>query len=437
MKKLLAVMTVLWGGGALGLWYWNDVRTQSVSYRTVALKKGDLLATINATGTIEPEEVIDVGAQVAGAVQSFGPDPRDPQKSVSYGSPVEQGAVLARLDDALYRARVDQARANLSKAEADVEQAEAKLRHAERELDRQHKLQKRGAGMIAAQEVDASQADYETAKAGLALANSAVAVAKANLEETTVNLGYTTIRSPVKGVILDRRVNLGQTVVASLNAPSLFLIARDLRRMEIWASVNETDIGSIHPGQVVRFTVGAFPGESFRGKVAQIRLNASMVQSVVTFTVVVEVDNSSGKLLPYLTARLQFEVEERKDVLLVPNGALRWQPRPQHVAPEAQEEFAEIERRRTAHRGPEPASPGAGPTSASVASEGVLWVRWGEFVRPRVVRVGLTDGLLSEVSGDNLSAGTEVVVGVTRQAEDEGVYSILPHAKQIEKKGKK
>src|SRR5262249_7515003 len=150
----------------------------------------------------------------------------------------------------------------------------------------------------------------------------------------------------------------------SLNAPSLFLIARDLRRMEIWASVNETDIGSIHPGQAVRFTVGAFPGESFRGKVAQIRLNASMVQSVVTDTVVVEVDNPSGKLLPYLTARLQFEVEERKDVLLVPNGALRWQPRPQHVAPEAREEFAEIERRRTAHRGPEPARSGAGPESA-------------------------------------------------------------------------
>ena len=160
-------------------------------------------------------------------------------------------------------------------------------------------------------------------------------VAKANLEEASVNLGYTTIRSPVKGVILDRRVNIGQTVVASLNAPSLFLIAKDLSRMEIWASVNETDVGSIHVGQGVRFTVGAFPHDTFRGKVAQIRLNASMSQSVVTYTVVVEVENRSGKLLPYLTARLQFEVEERHDVLLVPNAALRWQPSARHVIPEA------------------------------------------------------------------------------------------------------
>ena len=163
--------------------------------------------------------------------------------------------------------------------------------------------------MVAVQEYDAALTAYESARAVLAVGQGALAVARADLEEATVNLGYTTIRSPVKGVILDRRVNLGQTVSAGVNVPSLFLIARDLDRLEIWSSVNEADIGSIHEGQVVRFTVRALPRESFEGKVSQIRLNASMAKSVVTYTVVVSVDNSGGRLLPYLTARLTFEVE--------------------------------------------------------------------------------------------------------------------------------
>src|SRR5262249_54104762 len=160
-----------------------------------------------------------------------------------------------------------------------------KLKQAERELDRSRRLLNRGPGMIPPQEAENAQASYEVARAVVSVSESSASVARAHLDEATVNLGYTTIRSPVKGVILDRRVNIGQTVVASLNAPSLFLIAKDLSRMEIWASVNETDIGSVHAGQDVHFTVGAFPSERFEGKVSQIRLNASMVQNVVTYTV--------------------------------------------------------------------------------------------------------------------------------------------------------
>ena len=163
--------------------------------------------------------------------------------------------MLARLDAALFQARLDQARGRVAKAEADIEQAEAKLRQADRELDRANKLKARGTVVIAAQEYDACLADHESAKAALAVSRGSLLVARADLEEATVNLGYTTIRSPVKGIILDRRINVGQNVVASLNAPSLFLIARDLSRLEIWSSVNETDIGSIHEGQAVRFTV--------------------------------------------------------------------------------------------------------------------------------------------------------------------------------------
>ena len=204
---------------------------------------------------------------------------------------------------------------------------------------------------VAEQEYDTDLATYESAKATLGVTQSELLVAQADLEEATVNLGYTTIRSPVKGIVLDRRINIGQTVVASLNAPSLFLIAKDLSRLEIWSSVNETDIGSIHGGQRVRFTVGTLPQEEFEGNVSKIRLNASMAQNVVTYTVVISVDNSSGRLLPYLTTRLQFEVEKREHVLLVPNAAFRWQPRVQNVVPDERETYALALRLRAAVKG--------------------------------------------------------------------------------------
>ena len=165
---------------------------------------------------------------------------------------------------------------------------------------------------------DTSQADLETKKPALAAAEAAVEQAKANLETAQTNVNYCTITSPVKGVIVDRRVNMGQTVVSSLSAPSLFLIARDLTRMQLWASVNEADIGQIHPGQPVQFTVDAFANTTFRGEVSQIRLNANMTQNVVTYTVVVTTDNTSGRLLPYMTANVKFEVAKRNKVLLVP-----------------------------------------------------------------------------------------------------------------------
>ena len=430
MKKLLFAIAVLWGGGALGLYYYNDAKGQHVAYRTVKVSRGDLLATINATGTIEPEEVVDVGAQIAGEIREFGKDPRDPAKSISYGTPVEQGTVLARIADALFKARVDQDKASLIHAEAEVAQAEAKIRQTERELDRSRKLTNKN--FATATELDTSLANHETAIATLALSKAAVALARANLEEAEVNLAYTTITSPVKGVILDRRVNIGQTVVASLNAPSLFLIAKDLSRLEIWASVNETDIGAIHPGQAVKFSVASFPRETFTGVVSQVRLNASMTQSVVTYTVVVGVDNASGKLLPYLTARLLFEVEGRTGVLLVPNAALRWKPKLAQVVETARADYAKSHRAR----------PVDGENSAKAPTEepsrpATLWVRAGEFVRPVEVKVGLTDGLKTEIAaGGDLIEGSDVVVGQSQGEEDEGgtASPFLPKIKNAKAK---
>jgi HlyD family secretion protein len=428
MKKLLMLLSVLWGGGAYGVWYWSDQTGRTVTYRTVRITRGDVCSTISATGTLEPEEVVDVGAQVAGLIKSFGSDPRNPARSVTYGTHVEEGTVLARLDSALFHARVGQASGRVAKAKADIEQAQAKLRHAERELERARKLLAKRT--LSQQEYDADLADYESARATLSLNESELLVAQADLEEATVNLGYTTIRSPVKGIVLDRRINIGQTVVASLNAPSLFLIAKDLSRLEIWSSVNETDIGSIHESQNVRFTVGTLPREEFEGKVSKIRLNASMSQNVVTYTVVISVDNSSGRLLPYLTTRIHFEVEKRERVLLVPSAALRWEPRVHDVVPEERQTYSMTVHQRGSDKG---------DSSRSTAlteddSVGTLWVRRGDFVKPLRVAVGLSDGSNTEISGTGLSEGAKVVVGASRADSNPDALSILPHTRSEQKK---
>jgi HlyD family secretion protein len=224
---------------------------------------------------------------------------------------------------------------------------------------------------------------------------------KAALRTAKTNLGYTTIKSPVRGVIIDRRVNIGQTVVASLNAPSLFLIAKDLRRMQVWASVNEADIGRIEKDMPVRFTVDAQPGRTFRGKVAQIRMNATMTQNVVTYTVVVTTDNTSGKLLPYLTANVQFEAERRSNVLLAPNAALRWKPQASQI-----EEASKTD---------------ALSTDATNAQDrGCLWIAaGGGHVRPLAVTVGASDGMVTEISGSAAKEGMQAVAGEAGQEERE------------------
>ena len=225
---------------------------------------------------------------------------------------------------------------------------------------------------------------------------------KASVETARINLGYCTIKSPVRGTIIDRRVNIGQTVVASLNAPSLFLIAKDLTKMQVWASVNEADIGHIRVDMPVRFTVDAYPGQTFRGKVTQIRMNATMTQNVVTYTVVVTTDNSSGKLLPYLTANVQFEMDQRADVLLVPNAALRWKPQASQIDPVVSKTAISAE-------------------SANTQDRGCLWVEAnGRLVRPLEVVVGVSDGTMTEIGGSGVKEGMQVILGEEGQGDTEG-----------------
>jgi HlyD family secretion protein len=254
-----------------------------------------------------------------------------------------------------------------------------------------------------------------------------VAQAQAALDSAQQNLRYCTIVSPVKGIIIDRRVNIGQTVVSSLSAPSLFLIAKDLTRIQVWVSVNEADIGNVHPGQAVTFTIDAFPNQVFHGQITNIRLNATMTQNVVTYTVAVTTDNADGKLLPYLTANVRFVTGSRDNVLVVPNAALRWQPQSNQIAPQ----FRQAEGTSTAaRRNPPPASaPGA---DAAGPRHGTVWVEQGEFVQPVSVSVGLTDGTLTEVEGPEVAEGMRVVVGEPLPQTSGGpVPSASPFTPQI------
>jgi HlyD family secretion protein len=286
--------------------------------------------------------------------------------------------------------------------------------------------------VIADVDYDSAQNAWETAtanvpssEANLEKAKRTVEMKQAILDKAEKNLGYCTIRSPVKGVIVDRRVNIGQTVVASLQAPSLFLLAKDLSRLQVWASVNEADIGNISKGQTVTFTVDTYPTDTFKGVVNKVRLNANMTQNVVTYTVEVTTENPvdkdhpNGKLLPYLTANLQFKVAEVKDVLLVPNAALRWQPKQDMVAPEYRDEFVQALRRKAA---PEEGKQAPGGGDKQPHNRATVWVEDGEFVRPVKVRTGLTDGFRTKVvladpdkDKDELKEGTPLVVGLNQK----------------------
>ncbi len=442
MKRFLfglLVLLIILGVGAGGVyWLRSRAKTQQTEFRTAAVKRGDLVVTISATGTVEPEEVIDVGAQVAGLINYFGKDKNG--TPVDYGSDVEEGMVLAKIDDVLYQADVNQAQASVDlaksgiiRAQADLGQMKAKLEQSQGDWERAQKLGPSDA--LAETTYDAYKATYEIAKANVAVGEATILQmkdtvnqAQAQLMRVQRNLGYCTITSPVKGVIIDRRVNMGQTVVSSLNAPSLFLIAKDLKRMQVWVAVNEADIGNIHAGQPVTFTADAFPGQTFTGEVGKVRLNATMTQNVVTYTVEVVTDNSSGRLLPYLTANAQFEVSRHKDVLQVPNAALRWMPRTEQIAPDFRQG---PQKDATSQSAQEPAAETQATTEEAPAAteestargHGIVWVQDGQYVKPIRVRTGSTDNSMTEVSGRNLKEGMLVVTGERKAGTDEAAVT--------------
>jgi HlyD family secretion protein len=423
IKKVMVALILLGLVGGVAAWYFHR-DSEPTTFRTARVARGDLLVSISATGTLQPEEVIDVGAQVAGQIVAFGKDADG--KTVDYGSHVDVGTVLAQIDDSLYQAQaaeadaqIRQAHAGLQVASANLEQAKARLDQAQRDWERAQKLGPSEA--LAQASYDSYRSAYEVAQASVAVSEATILQAQATVAQAEAagrrahrNLDYTTIRSPVKGVIIDRRVNTGQTVVASLNAPSLFLLAKDLTRMQVWVAVNEADIGRIQPGQPVIFTVDAFPGQRLQGEVGKVRLNASMTQNVVTYTVEIVTENPSGRLLPYLTANVQFELDRRQNVLMVPNAALRWTPSADQIAPPARNPSAAQaeDTRRNGSGNPHPRS-----APDSDTGRGTLWIIEGRYVRPIPVRTGPSDGAMTEIWGSDLTEGQEIVLGVqTRTA---------------------
>ena len=446
IKNILIVVIALGLVSAASVWYVRREKSTDSPFRTAPITRGDIVATISATGTVEPEEVIDVGAQVAGRITEFGKDKAG--KSIDYGSQVEEGMVLALVDPSVYQSQVDQvdaqvkqAEAGVTRAQADLGQFQAKLTQAQRDWDRAQKIGPSDA--MAQVDYDAYESAYDSAKANVEVGKAAVEQAKravlqqsAQLKLAKQNLGYCTIASPVKGVIIDRRVNIGQTVVSSLSAPSLFLLAKDLNRMQVWVAVNEADIGNIHPGQKATFTADAYPGQTFDGEVSKVRLNATMTQNVVTYTVEVTTDNSSGKLLPYLTANVSFETNRHSDVLMVPNAALRWTPQAEQVAPDVRESMAptsstepsapRADRRSGSGGSGGPGGSGgggrqrsttrpAGNASANPHRPGTIWVVDGNYVRPVEVISGLSDGKNTEIRGEKVTENMQVVIGETQQ----------------------
>jgi len=354
-------------------------------YRLQAVERGDVSQVVSANGTINPVTLVNVGTQVSGTVKKL---------HVDFNSKVEQGQVLLELDDALLSAQQKQSLANVNSAAASLELAAANEARALTLFKQEY---------VSQQEVDTAIQARKAAEAQLQLARAAV-------EKDSANLAYSVIRSPVSGVVVDRSVDVGQTVAASLQTPTLFKIAQDLSKMQIHANFAEADIGNIRIGQTVHFTVDAFPEKHFQGDVMQVRLNPVIQQNVVTYDVVVNVNNPEHILLPGMTAYVSITVAERKGALLVPNAALRFKP-------------ASGGKR----GGVPPGSKTKGDAARSGADgfPGKVYVQGPGGLVPVSVATGITDNRNTEVIRGDLKEGDMVVVGETTAANAQGGSSPL------------
>ena len=314
-KTLLIVLVVaLLGGGAYGYYRYTQ-KPEAPTITTARVTRGDLAETVGATGTLQAVTTVQVGTQVSGTIKALNAD---------FNSLVRKGQVLARLDPSLIQSQIEQARANLIRAEADLERLRVSLDDARTKLARAKELAAKK--LIAQTELEAADVNVRSAEAQLRSQMAGVTQSQASLRQNQVNLAHTVIESPIDGLVISRNVDVGQTVAASMSAPTLFVLAADLTKMQVLASLDESDVGRIRPGQAVRFRVDAFPTDEFTGNVTQVRLQPTTVQNVVTYQTVIDVPNPGLKLKPGMTANVNIEIARRDDVIRVPNGALRFRP---------------------------------------------------------------------------------------------------------------
>lgn len=327
---------------AVGLWFAFGRGGPVIAYRTAAVETGDITTAIAASGKLQAIDTVEIGSQVSGQIVALEAD---------FNTVVTKGQVLARIDPGTFSARATQAqaqaaaaRSQVAEADARVREAEARLLEATRDLASKKALADRG--FFAARSLQTVEANVAAARAGLAAARASVGGARegvrqagASVTQNALDVARTVIRSPINGVVIDRTIDLGQTVAASLQAPKLFVIAEDLSRMKVEAAVDEADIGRVKVGQPVKFTVDAFPDDSFRGTVSQVRIAGTETQNVVTYTVVIDAPNPDGRLLPGMTANAEIVLGELRGVLKAPAAALRWRPKTESAAPKSPSGF--------------------------------------------------------------------------------------------------
>jgi HlyD family secretion protein len=318
---IAAVIVAVAAAAAAYYWTSRDAK-QAPTYRFARVERGPLTATVAASGTLNPVTSVQVGTQVSGQVKEL---------FVDFNSPVKAGQLIARIDPETFQYRVRQNEADLEAARAAVARAQVSLANAQRELSRTRELVQRE--FVSPADLDRAQAQFDLAKAEVNNVQAVVAQRAAQLASARVDLARTEIRAPVDGVVIKRSVDVGQTVAASLQAPELFVIARDLRDMQVETSIDEADVGRMRVGQRATFTVDAFPGRTFSGEVRQVRKSAQTVQNVVTYTVLVSAANPDGQLMPGMTANVRIVTDTRESVLKVANAALRFRPPGESAAP--------------------------------------------------------------------------------------------------------
>jgi HlyD family secretion protein len=367
MKKVAIIGAIIIAVAVAGFILFRG-KGNEPKFRTERVIRGDIEMTVTATGTVNPVTTVLVGTQVSGTIKNI---------YVDFNSPVRKGQLIARIDPALFEAQVNQARANLLSAKANLEKAEATSVDAKRTMERNKELLAKN--LIAQSDFDTAETNYETARTSVSAAKSQVAQSEAALSSAETNFYYTKIVSPVDGIVVSRNVDVGQTVAASFQTPTLFSIAQDLTKMQIDTNVAEADIGNVKVGQDVEFTVDAYPDITFKGKVWQVRNAPITVQNVVTYDVVVQVDNPELKLKPGMTANVSIIVSIKRNVLKIPNAALRFKPA-EKVKLAAQQK-------------------GAG-----------VWILEQEKAKRVPVSLGISDGNYTELVSGNIREGQELIV---------------------------
>jgi HlyD family secretion protein len=400
---ILTAGAVAVGGG----WHHFHASSEPVQLATAEVASGDVVQNVACTGTLDAVTTIDVGSQVSGRISTI---------PVDFNSIVRKGDVLARLDVSLFQAELDQARASLAKAAADAGVAQAALTDATEKLDRSTALAARQ--LIPQSDLDAAQVTADEAKAGLKSAFAQQQVAQATVDQAQVDLEHAVILSPIDGIVVARKVDVGQTVAASFQTPSMFSIAADLTKMKLTATVDESDIGKVTAGQTARFTVDAYPRQSFEGRVVQVRLQPETVQNVVSYDTVIAVDNTNLLLKPGMTATVSVEVARHENVPRIPGVALRF--RPTQAVLDALNEPKVTSNPKI--------RPAATLTPGSV---GEVWLMNGGRLEPRLVHVGLSDGQSFEVlDGVPLGARVATAAWLTASARPVTVPAPTPLAPQ-------